>query len=234
MGNEDVPPDGELAPGQYSKLTIADTGHGIPADLMDRIFEPFFSTKERGEGAGRGLSIVHGIVKKLGGSISVESNPGKGSTFHVWFPLNEEEITDVTSVVLPEKARKAKILFVDDEENIVLTAKALLVRLGHSVVATTSPLEAIDIIASGAHHFDLVISDLTMPKMTGIELSKQLLKIKPDLPVILCTGFSAAISQEKLIQAGVREIIMKPIISSELARSIDSVLKSRERDEARV
>jgi CheY-like chemotaxis protein len=223
-----------MEPGRYYELTISDTGHGIPADLMDRVFEPFFSTKERGEGTGLGLSIVHGIVKKLKGSISVESNPGKGTTFHVWLPSHEGEIADVTSVRLPEATRKGKILFVDDEESIVLTAKALLTRLGHSVIATTSPLRALEIIKSGEHHFDLVISDLTMPKMTGIELSKQLLKIKPELPVILCTGFSAAIPQEKLLQAGVRKVIMKPIISSELVKTIDSVLNADERDEERV
>jgi CheY-like chemotaxis protein len=123
---------------------------------------------------------------------------------------------------------------VDDEESIVLTAKALLVRLGHSVVATTCPLRALGIIESGEHRFDLVISDLTMPKMTGVELSKKLLKLKSGIPVILCTGFSAAISQEKLLNAGIREVIMKPIISSELAKTIESVLEVKEGDEARV
>jgi PAS domain S-box-containing protein len=234
MDNESIPPDGQMEPGRYYKLTIADTGHGIPAELMDRIFEPFFSTKERGEGTGLGLSIVHGIVIKLNGAISVKSEPGKGTTFHVWLPLHEEEVEKVSFTNVLNEGRKGKILFVDDENTIVITAKGLLEKLGYTVMTTTSPLHALEMARSGEHRFDLVITDLTMPKMTGIELSKKLHIAHPDIPVILCTGFSAAISQEKLVQAGIREVIMKPMISSELAETIDRALNAGEREEERV
>lgn len=222
-------PDQKLKPGCYFQLTVADTGHGISPELVDRIFEPFFTTKMRGEGTGLGLSIVHGIVKKLNGAVSVESDIGKGTTFHVWLPLHEEAAAKVRSTDMPSGGGKGKILFVDDENNIVITAKKLLENLGYTVIATLSPFHALEMVKSREQRFDLVITDLTMPKMTGIELSKQLLAIEPDLPVILCTGFSATISQEILEKVGIREVIMKPMITSELAKKIGDVLKSEER-----
>ena len=226
-------PNQQLKPGRYCQLIIADTGHGISPELMGRIFEPFFTTKERGEGSGLGLSIVHGIVTKLNGAVSVESEPGKGTTFHVWLPLHTEEASKVRSTDISSEGGKGMILFVDDENNIVLTAKKLLENLGYTVIATTNPLHAIEMVKSGKQRFDLVITDLTMPKMTGIELSKQLLAIEPGLLIILCTGFSAAISREMLEQIGIREIIMKPMITSELAKKIGNVLNADERKEKR-
>jgi CheY-like chemotaxis protein/anti-sigma regulatory factor (Ser/Thr protein kinase) len=224
-------PDPQMEPGRYFQLTVSDTGHGIPPEVVDRIFEPFFSTKEREEGTGLGLSIVHGIVKKLDGAISVDSAPGEGATFHTWLPFHEETAAELGSIRLAKDTRKGKILFVDDEKPIVLTAKALLGRLGYVVAATANPLHALEMVEAGEHRFDLVITDLTMPKMTGVELAKALHSIKPDLPVILCTGFSAAISQDMLTQAGIREVIMKPMIASELSEAIDRVLNAGKGEE---
>lgn len=216
-------PHPDLEPGAYLRLSVTDTGPGIDNLIRDRIFEPFFTTRESGS-AGMGLSVVYGIVKSHNGAITVTSAPGKGSTFNVYFKKlhqagPQEKITPART-----SRGKRRILFVDDEEALVQLAKQMLERLGYDVVAEKDSLRALKHFQKDPTKFDLVITDQTMPNMTGIELAKQLLSIRKDVPVILCTGFSEAISPESAKALGIREFVMKPIIKNEMAETIKRVL----------
>ncbi|MBN1828526.1 MAG: response regulator [Deltaproteobacteria bacterium] len=217
----------DLPSGEYLQLSVSDTGHGIPKNIIDRIFDPFFTTKQRGEGTGMGLSIIHGIVKDMGGAISVDSKIGKGTTFHVLFPKHRGDTRKLQNYQSVVRRGKGKILFVDDEKNIVIAGRRLLERTGYDVVTTTSSLEAYEIFKNNPGSFDLVMTDMTMPKMNGIELSKKLLEIRPDIPVILSTGFSAGISRDMIADIGIRQLVMKPMIISEIAHVIEEVLTGR-------
>ena len=214
-----------LKRGRYLQLTVADTGSGIPKEIINRIFDPFFTTKERGEGTGMGLSVVHGIVKDLGGAISVYSEPGNGTTFRALFPKYEGESLVVDSQNIATRTGSGRILFVDDEEGVIGSGRGILEQLGYKVVSTTNPLEALEIFRSRPDEFDLVLTDMTMHKMTGLELSEQLLKIRPDIPIVLCTGFSLGITAERIKDVGIKKLVMKPMIANELANAIYSVLK---------
>jgi two-component system, cell cycle sensor histidine kinase and response regulator CckA len=214
-----------LTPGMYLKLTVGDTGHGISPAIMDRIFDPFFTTKRLGEGTGMGLSVVHGITKSYGGSITVESGIGNGAEFNVYLPLivekeNEREV----EVVDQMPGGKERILFVDDEDSIVGLGKEILADLGYDVVGTTSSLEALEFFRARPDRLDLVITDMTMPSMTGIELAQEIMRIRPGMPVILCTGFSEAITSEEAKALGLREFIMKPMNVHQFAQVIRRVL----------
>lgn len=219
----DMPPD--LNPGRYVVLTIRDTGRGMSPEVMDRIFEPYFTTKKQEEGTGLGLAVVHGIVKEHGGAITVSSVPGKGSTFRIFFPRWHGD-----AVVLREETReplqkgKESILLVDDEPALLETVRRMLEQLGYSVVSRSSVLDALEAFHVRPDAFDLVITDQTMPKMTGIELTRRITAVRPDLPVILCTGFSDGLTFEKLKAAGVRAFIMKPIAMHDIACTIRKVL----------
>ena len=214
----------ELTAEAYLRLTISDTGHGIPEQLIDRIFDPFFTTKEHTEGTGMGLAVAHGIVKSHKGVIAVESQPEAGTTFTILLP----------QIVTPEagrrqtgghlKAGSESILFVDDEAMLVDLSTQLLKRLGYSVTACTSSPEALEQFQAAPDKFDLVITDMTMPQMTGKELAAEMLKIRPELPIILCTGFSEIITEDAAKQAGIQAFIMKPIIMKELADTIRKIL----------
>ncbi len=216
----------ELKPGAYLRLTISDTGHGIDQENIDRIFDPFFTTKEAGEGAGMGLSIVHGIIKNHDGAIRVESTPGKGSTFEILLPRAKEKSPSITDIFQPvSMAEKGtRILFVDDEEDIVTTGKQMLEHFGYKVIARSSSKEALESFRAHRDEIDLVISDMTMPDMTGVDLSKELLHIRPDIPIIVCTGFSERINPKKAKEKGIREMLMKPFSANELIDTIDKVL----------
>ncbi len=216
----------QLKQGKYIQITVSDTGHGISTEFLDRIFDPFFTLKKRGEGTGMGLSLVHGIVKDLEGAISVNSEPGKGSTFHVLLPKHEGEPDDLYVPATIQTKGHGRILFVDDEKNIVLTGRDLLERLGYEVVAAFDSHEALEVFKAGPEKFDLVLTDLTMPRMTGLELSKQLKEIKPDIPIVLCTGFSDGLTTEKIKNVGINELIMKPMIISELDAVIRKAINS--------
>jgi signal transduction histidine kinase/ActR/RegA family two-component response regulator len=214
----------DLPPGQYQKLMVSDTGHGMDAKVMERIFEPFFTTKGPGEGTGMGLSVVHGIVKSLGGEITVKSRPGEGSTFEIFLPRIKSEIfEEPEDVALPPHGNE-RILFVDDEEALVGIGQQMLENLGYDVVARTSSIEALNAFRAKPDKFDLLISDVTMPNMTGPELAKAVLHIRPDIPIILCTGFSDSISKEKAKAIGIQEFIMKPIVQREIADVIRRIL----------
>ncbi len=214
----------DLAPGQYQKLTVSDTGHGMDARVMERIFEPFFTTKKPGEGTGMGLSVVHGIVRSLGGAITVKSQPGKGSTFEIFLPRMNGEIYEKPVDIAPLPHGSERILFVDDEESLVRIGQQMLENLGYRVTARTSSIEALNAFRAKPDQFDLLVSDVTMPNMTGPDLVKAVLRIRPDIPVILCTGFSDSISKEKVKTIGVQELIMKPIVQREIAEIIRRVL----------
>jgi CheY-like chemotaxis protein len=213
-----------IEPGLYMKLTVRDTGTGMAPEIMDKIFDPFFTTKKLGEGTGLGLSVVHGIVNQSGGAITVESEPGTGSTFTVYFPKVAEGSLPaaVSHEALPTGSER--ILFVDDEEALVEMGEELLAELGYEVLSRTSSAEALALLREDPSQFDLVITDQTMPEMTGVELAKAMLALRPDLPVILCTGFSHTVDEEAAKNAGIRAFVMKPLTKTEIARTIRKVL----------
>ena len=213
--------------GRYVNLTISDTGHGIPIKDMDRIFDPYYTTKEVGKGTGMGLAVVHSIVKEHNGKVTVKSESGKGTTFSIFFPAVENE-----AVVESEPAKKLpmgneKILFIDDEESIVNMARQMLERLGYDVHTQMSSIEAWALFRSKPDHFDLVITDLTMPKMTGDVLVKEILNIRPDIPIILCTGFSEKIDEKKAAGIGAADYIEKPVNQHEFAFKVRKVLDKK-------
>lgn len=217
----------DMCAGKYARLTIADTGHGIEAEVIDRIFEPYFTTKELGKGTGMGLAVAHGIVKNHGGHISVYSTPGEGTTFHVYLPVIEEEIKpDIeASATLPTGTEC--ILFVDDQEAIVKVGKKMLKRFGYNVESSTSPIEALELFRAAPDHYDLVITDMTMPNMTGDKLAQELMKVRPDIPVILFTGHSERITEKKAKDLGIKAFLLKPIIQAKLANITRQVLDTR-------
>jgi CheY-like chemotaxis protein len=213
-----------LKPGTYLKLAVSDTGHGIPPDVQDQIFDPFFTTKKEGEGTGMGLSVVHGIVKSHGGTITVYSEPQKGSIFNVFLPVIENEIEPETIIEKPVPSGTERILFIDDEQTLADLGKQMLESLGYDVAVRTSSIEALELFKNKPDGCDLVITDLTMPQMTGDELAQKLMAIRPDIPVILCTGFSARMDEKKARAMGIREFVYKPLLRRDMAEIIRKVL----------
>jgi len=214
----------DLKPGPYLKLTVSDNGHGMPSNVLDRIFNPFFTTKEKGDGTGMGLSVVHGIVKSHGGAIAVYSEPGKGSVFNVFLPAIKKRIEQDKMMEKPVPKGTESILFIDDELSLVDMGKKLLESLGYDVVTRTSSIEALELFKARSDNFDLVITDMTMPKMTGDKLAEELLRIKPDIPIILCTGFNSMIDEDKTKAMGIRAFVFKPILKRDIAETIRKVL----------
>jgi nitrogen-specific signal transduction histidine kinase len=214
----------EIDPGQYVKLIVRDAGVGISADIMDKIFDPFFTTKALAEGAGLGLSVVHGIVKQHDGFITVISEPGRGSTFTVYFPqiVGGLEADAVHDEKIPTGCER--ILFVDDEEAIVEMGEDILAELGYDITSRMSSREALELFRLDPSRFDLVITDQTMPEMTGIDLAREILAIRADMPIIMCTGFSHLVDADKATAAGIRAFAMKPLTKREIARTIRNVL----------
>ncbi len=217
--------DAESASGKYLRLTVSDTGRGMESHVMERIFDPYFTTKKPGEGTGLGLAVVHGIVKGYGGSISVESELGEGTTFQVLLPGIEyaENMAEIEEPG-PIPAGNERILLVDDEESLAETGQEMLERLGYQVVVRTSSIEALKLFDSQFGKFDLVITDHTMPKMTGVGLATELMRIRPGIPVILCTGFNELINEEKAKRIGIKAFLMKPIIMRNMAETVRKVL----------
>jgi signal transduction histidine kinase/CheY-like chemotaxis protein len=217
----------DLKPGSYLKLSIGDTGDGMDANTMQRIFDPYFTTKEKGVGIGMGLSVVHGIVKRHNGAIKVFSRLGEGSTFQVLLPRIEKEIEYEAEALEPLSLGKERILFVDDEKALIDLGKQMLERLGYKVVSRTSSVEALEAFRSDPEKFDLVITDMTMPNMTGDKLAEEIMAIRPDTPIILCTGFSQLITEGQAKKMGIREFVMKPLVMSDLAKTIRKVLDKK-------
>ena len=213
-----------IKPGLYMKLAVRDTGVGIPPDIIDRIFDPFFTTKQLGEGTGLGLSVVHGIVKHSGGYITVESEPHNGSAFTVYFPRVAEKLPNdgVSDGTLPTGYER--ILFIDDEASLVEMGAEILAELGYDVTSRMSSREALSLLQKDPSRFDLVITDQTMPDMTGIELVKEILALRADMPIIMCTGFSHLVDAGRAKAAGIKAFAMKPLTKREIARTIRQVL----------
>jgi signal transduction histidine kinase/ActR/RegA family two-component response regulator len=215
----------ELIPGPYLKLIIKDTGEGIPPETMERIFEPFFTTKAQGEGTGMGLAVVHGIIQSHKGTISVQSKLGEGSVFSVFLPriVHPPDTAPVAEMTdLPRGSEH--ILFVDDEETLIDVGKAILESLGYTVTTTSSSEKALTFFKFNPDAFDLVITDMTMPQMTGDKLTEELLQIRPNLPIIICTGYNRRISEEKARQIGAKGFLMKPLLLQDMAIMIRTLL----------
>ncbi|WP_324350124.1 MULTISPECIES: response regulator [Desulfovibrio] len=208
----------------FLRLSVSDTGHGMPPEVQERIFDPFFTTKKPGEGTGMGLAVVHGIVKRHDGAVSVTSEPGQGTAFHVFLPraatLERPEAAE-EPVLLPVKGR---VLFVDDEKPLVDIGREMLEGFGFEVVARTSSVEALEAFRYRPDDFDLVLSDQTMPNMTGVELAREILRIRPDIPIVLCTGFSEGLSYEHLRSLGIADCIMKPMLKRQLVECVSRLL----------
>ncbi len=220
-------PEKNMKPGLYVKLTVKDTGSGIAPDVQRRIFEPFFTTKEPGQGTGMGLSVVYGIVKGYNGMIEVESTRGAGSKFTVLLPQSDA----VSAVEREEDASfrqlRERVLFVDDEPTITSVTKAMLERMGCRVTALTDASEALRVFAGNPDGFDIVITDQTMPDMTGVALAKEIMTIRKDMPVILCTGYGEAVSQELAGEVGIRGFVLKPVSKTEMALAIRRAVEEK-------
>ncbi|MCP3873437.1 MAG: response regulator [Desulfobacteraceae bacterium] len=206
------------------------TGYGISAESMSRIFDPYFTTKDQGKGTGLGLAVVYGIVKEHKGDITVESEVGKGSTFNILFPIMEKELVVLSEKTIADsKFGNERLLLVDDEESIAKFESQMLTRLGYKVTFHVKSHEALQTFRANPHDFDLIITDMTMPDMTGEQLAKEILSIKSDIPIIICTGFSERVSKEQAEMMGVKGFLMKPVTKSDLAEMVRKVL-----DEAKV
>ncbi|MEQ8169632.1 MAG: PAS domain S-box protein [Candidatus Eremiobacterota bacterium] len=215
----------ELPQGPYVKLTIKDTGHGMTRDVIDHIFEPYFTTKKHGEGSGLGLAVVHGIVKSYRGEIRVESEPEKGSTFYIYLPRVITAIKEEIETKAPLPCGKERILIVDDEEILVNAMGKMLEKLGYTVIVKNNAYDLLGTFCKEPHNFDLVITDQTMPQMTGIELAGELTGIRPDIPVVLCSGYTDIISMEKARETGIRDILKKPVTLQDLAGALENLFR---------
>ncbi len=215
-----------LTAGAYIRIAVSDTGCGIPSEIREKIFEPYFTTKPQEKGTGLGLSLSYGIVKNAGGTITVESTLGKGSTFYVYLPVageNADVIRPGTYRALP--AGTGRILVVDDEQQLVELEKQMLESLGYEVIPRTSSVEAEEAFRHRPERFDLLITDQTMPNKSGQELIKAVRRLRPDLPVILCTGYSERISREKAESLAIEAVLLKPISKSDLAVAVNNALE---------
>ena len=221
---QSVLPLSELKPGKYMKITISDTGPGISSDIIGSIFDPYFTTKDVGEGTGMGLALAHGIVESHEGKITVKSELGKETVFSVYLPItkNRDDHEPYEKERLPSGTES--ILFIDDELPIARMNSQILERLGYQVTIRTSSVEALELFRFKPDDFDLVITDMTMPNMTGNELAMELIATRYDIPVILCTGYSKKITDEKAAKIGIKAFTYKPIGKAELAKIVRKVL----------
>jgi PAS domain S-box-containing protein len=227
---EDVRIDPEAECGEYVRLTVSDTGHGIEPSVLDRIFDPYFTTKGPDKGTGLGLAVVHGIIKSHGGVIKVYSEVGKGAVFHILLPRVDETAKKEKKTVQPLLTGTERILLVDDEKPLVEIYQKMLDMLGYQVETRTSPIEALEAVRMNPQKYDLVITDMTMPQMTGFNLAKGLIDIRPDLPVILCTGFSDQMTEEKARSVGILAFLLKPVLLNDMADTLRRVLDATYRE----
>jgi signal transduction histidine kinase/ActR/RegA family two-component response regulator len=226
---KDSVPIPEMAPGDYVTLKVSDTGTGMELDVQEQIFDPFFTTKKEGEGTGLGLSVTYGIIKDHGGYISVDSKPGKGSTFSVHLPRIEDALQGDEEKEGLSAGGRERILFIDDEDMLAELNKQRLSRLGYEVVTTTSSLEGLRLFREAPDNFDLIITDQTMPNLTGLDLAAEILKLRPDAPIILCTGHSDKVSPEVIQKSGIKLFLMKPIDGREMAEAVRNTLNGNAR-----
>ncbi|MBU4261491.1 MAG: response regulator [Proteobacteria bacterium] len=218
-----------IAPGPYIRLEVTDTGSGMGKETLSKIFEPYFTTKEIGEGTGLGLAVVHGIVQGHGGHIAVASEPGKGTTFQVFLPRMDKDVADSPTFPAdsPAQGGREHILIVDDEANIVKIAKEIFEDSGYQVTPHRTGTEALEDFQQQPEKYDLLITDMAMPGMTGVDLARQVLAIKPSMPVILCSGHSDMVNREQALAMGIRAYVAKPYFMSEMLRTIRKVLNRR-------
>jgi len=214
----------EMIPGLFACITIADKGIGMNKDLKNKIFDPFFTTKEKGKGTGMGLSVVHGIVTSMHGGIQIFSEPGEGTEFRIYFPIEKGNTGQKEKINQPLQGGTEHILLVDDEEGIINMESKMLERMGYQVTPYSSSVEALEAFRRNYDNFDVVISDLAMPNMAGEKLASEMLKIRPNIPIILNTGFSDKLNPEIAKMIGIKGILMKPIVKSELAQTLRKVL----------
>jgi len=216
----------QISNGTYLDLEISDTGCGIKSSILSKIFDPFFTTKEIGKGTGLGLAVVHGIVKQHKGEITITSEPNQGTTFHVYLPVIEAEVQDKNVVSeAPPQGNGERVLFVDDEIILTRLMQRTLENQGYTVTIFSSSVEALNAYQKNPSEFDLVITDMTMPEMTGVDLAKKLLELQPNLPIVLCTGFSETIDKAKAKALGICGYVKKPVDTFTLAQAIKSALK---------
>lgn len=213
-------------PGEYLKLTVSDTGRGMDEHVRKRVFDPYFTTKPQGEGTGMGLAVVHGIVKAHEGVIQVESTPGKGSTFHLYFPVIDLDADTSGNCVRMIPQGSERVLFVDDEEALADIGSKMLQRLGYRVVAETRSVKALETFKNNPEDFDLVVTDMTMPDLTGIQLARKIRMISPDIPIILCTGYHRDINTSIVDNFKINHLMFKPLKIAELADVIRKVIDS--------
>ncbi len=217
----------DLKPGPHVRITVKDTGHGMSEATLAKIFDPYFTTKAKGVGTGLGLTVVHGIVKKHGGAIRVQSEPGKGSTFCLYFPAVPKEAVSETRIPEQMPTGHERILLIDDEQVLVDIGKEMLEYLGYSVETRTSSVDALSLFGADPFRFDLVITDMTMPNMTGEKLAVELRRIRGDIPIVICTGYSERLLEERIRAVGISALVMKPILMAQLASAIREALDRR-------
>jgi CheY-like chemotaxis protein len=222
--------DFDLKPGPYVELSVGDTGCGMDQAIVERIFDPFFSTKTFGEGSGMGLAVVHGIVKSLDGAIKVETELGKGSTFRVFLPriaLDVDHETDRVRLTFRD-GKDPRILLVDHDATLLKVGKRMLERFGYRVTTTNGGIEALEVFLKNPEEFDLIITDQAMSKMDGMEFAKAATDVRPDIPVVLCAGYCEDIDHAKMKGVGIREFVKKPIVFSELAIIARKLLEQKQ------
>jgi CheY-like chemotaxis protein len=218
----------QVRPGQFVRLSVSDTGLGMERATLSRIFEPFFTTKGPDQGTGLGLSVVHGIMKGHDGAVTVYSVPNEGTTFHLYFPAAAGEALDLAPPPAPTpRGNGERILYVDDEEPLALLAQRMLFRLGYLVETKTRVLDALELLRAEPGRFDLVITDMTMPVMSGVDFAQRLAQVRPGLPVILTTGYPGSLKLEQVRELGVREILLKPPSIQTLGAAVHRALTER-------
>lgn len=226
---EEIMGEQDIAPGSFIVLEVSDTGSGMDKTTLERIFDPYFTTKEVGKGTGLGLAVIHGIIHDYRGFIRVKSELGKGTSFYVYFPVSQQK-TPATAGIEPVESLPSgteRILIVDDESMILNINRTVLERLGYKVSVTTDSLDALDIIRTDPDRFDLIVTDQTMANMTGAELAQEILKINHNMPIILCTGYSSVLSQEEALELGIKKYMTKPVNRKTLAKVVRQVLDQK-------
>jgi signal transduction histidine kinase/DNA-binding response OmpR family regulator len=216
-----------LKPGPHVRITVKDTGHGMDRATLTKIFDPYFTTKEKGLGTGLGLAVVHGIVQKHGGVISVTSEPGNGTAFDLYFPVIQEKAAAISKAPEDLPTGNEHILLIDDEQTLVDMGREMLEYLGYTVETRTSSVDALAHFRLNPARFDLVVTDLTMPNKTGDKLAEELLRMRPDIPVVICTGYCEEMMEERFKAVGIRALVMKPILLSKIAIAIREVLDKK-------
>ncbi len=226
LTGENAIPGSRITPGRYLRLQIGDTGHGMEKQNLEKIFDPYFTTKEMGEGTGLGLAVVHGIVKDCKGYIQVDSQPGEGTVFHVYLPVVDAK----AAASRPGREKepliggKERIMVVDDEGQILQMLKKILTAQGYEVAAFGNGVQALTDFKERSKQYDLVVTDMTMPYMNGAEFSREILAMRPDIPIVLCTGHSELVNRKKALDMGIREYVEKPLEIEKLLKIIRKVL----------